>query len=158
VLRQAIEQAGLGDSTAILVSADHGWRTHMWRGDAEWTAEEETASHNETSGVPFLLKLPGQRAEAPYSKPFDTVVTRGIITSILDGRLTNPNGIPDSIESSKSGLLKQSDSSSPQISDKNTPSPRSYVPALSFHPFGHRLWVLFNFNNLFSDVAFAWQV
>ena len=40
MLRQAIDQAGLGDSTAILVSADHGWRTHLWRGDAEWTTEE----------------------------------------------------------------------------------------------------------------------
>ena len=30
-------------------------------------------------------------------KPFDTVVTREIIASILDGRLTDPNGLPDSI-------------------------------------------------------------
>ena len=68
--------------------------------------KKETSSRNETSGVPFLLKLPGQKAEAPYTKPFDTVVSRGIITSILDGRLTDPNGIPDSIEYLKSGSSK----------------------------------------------------
>jgi len=61
VLRDAIEQAGLWDRTALLVSADHGWRTSLWRGTPEWTADEEVASRQDTSGVPFLLKLPHRR-------------------------------------------------------------------------------------------------
>lgn len=100
VLRQSMEQAGLWDRTAVLVSADHGWRTSMWRGSPEWTAEEEAASRTNTSGVPFLLKLPGQTSGAAYSKPFNTVVTRQIIADILGGRLTDPAKIPDWIERS----------------------------------------------------------
>jgi hypothetical protein len=30
-LRAALEQSGLWDRTAVLVSADHGWRTRLWR-------------------------------------------------------------------------------------------------------------------------------
>jgi hypothetical protein len=97
-LRRMIEQAGLWDQTAILVSADHGWRTNLWRHGPEWTAEEENASHRDTSGVPFLLRLPSQTSAATYTKPFNTVVTRQIITAILEGRLSDPAGVPIAIE------------------------------------------------------------
>lgn len=97
-LRRTMEQAGLWDQTALLVSADHGWRTNLWRGGPEWTAEEEAASHGDTSSVPFLLKLPGQTSGVSYRKPFNTVVTRKIITEILGGQLIDPAMIPDAIE------------------------------------------------------------
>jgi Type I phosphodiesterase / nucleotide pyrophosphatase len=88
VLRDAIEQAGLWDRTALLVSADHGWRTSLWRGTPEWTADEEVVSRQDTSGVPFLLKLPHQTLNVSYDKRFNTVVTRKIITAVLSGRLS----------------------------------------------------------------------
>jgi hypothetical protein len=98
VLRQAIEQAGLWDRTALLVSSDHGWRTRMWRGGAGWTAEEEAASHADTSGVPFLLRLPGQTSGLRYDNPFNTVITRQILTHILSGQLKAPEEMPDLIQ------------------------------------------------------------
>jgi hypothetical protein len=97
-LRQAMEQAGLWDRTAVLVSADHGWRTYLWRGGAEWTPDEETVSHQDTSGVPFLLKLAAQTTGVAYGKRFDTIVTRRLITGILSGRLTDAGALPDVIE------------------------------------------------------------
>jgi hypothetical protein len=97
-LRQKIDSAGLGNRTAILVSADHGWRTNLWRGGAEWTDTEEAASHSDTSGVPFLLKLPEQTSGLTYRKPFNTVITRQLITDILEKRLTGPSRISDSID------------------------------------------------------------
>lgn len=98
-LRQSIEQAGLWDRTAILVSADHGWRTGLWRGGPEWTSEEEEiASDEDTSDVPFLLKLPGQPSGVSYGRRFNTVITRPIITDILEERLTSPSEIPDLIQ------------------------------------------------------------
>jgi hypothetical protein len=102
-LRAALEQSGLWDRTALLVSADHGWRTHLWRGDAQWTAEEEVASRQDTSGVPFLLKLPGQSSGSVYTKPFNTVLTRRLITAILSGRLKDPDALAGMIESSSAG-------------------------------------------------------
>ena len=93
-LRRSMEQSGLWDRTAVLVSADHGWRTHLWRGDAEWTLDEETASHQNTSGVPFILKLPGQTSGVVYTERFDTLITRQLITAILKGELTDAVELP----------------------------------------------------------------
>jgi hypothetical protein len=87
-LRQSMERAGVWEDTAVLVSADHGWRTHIWRGGPEWTAEEEAVSSGvDTSGVPFLVKLPRSAEAVAYSKPFDTVVTRELILAILQKRV-----------------------------------------------------------------------
>jgi hypothetical protein len=97
-LRQRIDSAGLGNCTALLVSADHGWRTYLWRGGADWTDTEEAASHNDTSGVPFLLKLPGQTSGVAYGKRFNTIITRQLITDILEKRLTDPSRISDAID------------------------------------------------------------
>ena len=98
VLRRTMEQSGLWDRTAVLVSADHGWRTHLWRGDAEWTPDEEAASHEDTSGVPFLLKLPEQTSSVVYSKRFNTIITRQLITGILNGQLTDSSALTGFIE------------------------------------------------------------
>jgi hypothetical protein len=54
LLRRRIEEAGLWDRSVIPISADHGWRASFWRDAPEWTAAEETASHSDTSAVPFF--------------------------------------------------------------------------------------------------------
>lgn len=97
-LRRALEQAGLWDRTAVLLSADHGWRTYHWRGNPEWNVEEEAASHEDTAGVPFLLKLPGQTSGMVFDQRFNTIVTRQLITGILSGQLTDAATIPGFIE------------------------------------------------------------
>jgi arylsulfatase A-like enzyme len=105
LLRHALEDAGLWDRTALLVTADHGWRVQMWRGDAEWTPEEEIASHTDTSGPPFILRLPGKNTERLYAKPFNTLVTREIIVGILKGTVTASSQLPTVIESAKVASL-----------------------------------------------------
>jgi hypothetical protein len=97
-LRRAMEEAGLWDRTAVLVSADHGWRTALWRATTVWTAEDEAASHQDTMGVPFLLKLPGQTSGSVYEKRFNTVVTRALITAILSGQVTDAAAVVRSLE------------------------------------------------------------
>ena len=87
LLRERIERAGLWDHTAVIVSADHGWRTNLWRNTAEWNATDEDLSHIDTSGVPFILKLPGQTEAVAYGSHFDTVVTKKLIIAILEGQL-----------------------------------------------------------------------
>jgi hypothetical protein len=97
LLRRSIEEAGLWDRSAVLVSADHGWRSSFWRSSPGWTAAEEAASHGDTSTVPFLLKLPGQTSGAVYHQPLPTIVTRRLITEILSRRLTDPAAITAAI-------------------------------------------------------------
>ncbi|HEY2017243.1 MAG TPA: sulfatase-like hydrolase/transferase [Bryobacteraceae bacterium] len=96
-IRLAIEAAGLWDRTALLVSSDHGWRRYLWRGGPDWTAEEEILSRGETMGVPFLLRLPHEKAGVSCDRRFDTVVSRRLITAILDGSLTDPSRIGDAV-------------------------------------------------------------
>jgi arylsulfatase A-like enzyme len=96
-LRQSMEAAGLWDRTTVIVSADHGWRTAMWRGSPEWTAEDESASHQGTMGVPFLVKLPGQTTSLVYDARFETVVTRRLIGGILSGKVKHPAGLAAAI-------------------------------------------------------------
>ena len=80
-----MEQAGVWDRTAVLVSADHGWRVSLWRGNPEWTSDDEAASHQDTSVVAFPLKLPGQNSGVTYAERFDTIVTRDLLVEILRG-------------------------------------------------------------------------
>lgn len=94
LLRRSIEDAGLWDRSAILVSADHGWRASYWSNAPGWTSAEDAAVRTDTSTVPFLLKLPGQTSSAVYNKPLPTVVTRRLITEILSRRLSDPAAIP----------------------------------------------------------------
>jgi hypothetical protein len=98
-LRRAMEDAGLWNGTAVLVSADHGWRTGLWRGTNVWTPEDEAASHQDAMGVPFLVRLPGQTSEVTYTKSFNTVVTRRLITGILRGEVKDAAGVRAAIES-----------------------------------------------------------
>jgi hypothetical protein len=97
-LRRKMEQAGLWDKTALIISADHGWRNYIWRGTPEWTAEDASLPLDGTIGVPFIVKLPHQTTPLVYSKPFNTVVTRAVITQILEGKLTQPAQLPAAIE------------------------------------------------------------
>lgn len=103
-LLESIQHAGLEKRTSILVSADHGWRTGLWRGDAEWTSEEEAVSRQDTSGVPFLLRLADQQKEITYTPRLNTVVTRRLIDAILDGWLTDPSQIQRQLNNTGGGI------------------------------------------------------
>ena len=64
----------------------------------DWTAADDELSRVETSGVPFLLRLPSQKAEVPYEREFNTVVCRRLITAILSGRVTSAEQVAKEIE------------------------------------------------------------
>jgi arylsulfatase A-like enzyme len=78
-LRSSMEQAGLWDKTAVLLSSDH------WNRSAPML--EGKLDHR----VPYILKLPGQRAPMTYERAFNTILTRELLLAILreelrDGR------------------------------------------------------------------------
>jgi hypothetical protein len=77
-LRQAMEAAGLWDSTTILLSADHWYRNSA--------GVDGKIDHR----VPFLLKLAGQTARLDYNRRFNVVVTHDLILAILRGELQDP--------------------------------------------------------------------
>lgn len=80
-MRQAMETAGVWDSTTSLLSADHWYRDSI-RLDGK-------IDHR----VPFLLKLAGQTTRLDYDRRFNTVGTQDLILSILRGELQNPESV-----------------------------------------------------------------
>ena len=60
ILRQKMEDAGVWNRTAVMVSADHSLRPSMWRDQHVWNEEDESAARGNSSAIPFMLKLPGQ--------------------------------------------------------------------------------------------------
>jgi hypothetical protein len=92
-VRRHMEETGVWNRTAVLVSSDHSWRVSMWRDQRELNHEDETISALNSESVPFLLKLPGQTAGVRYGVRFNTVVSSRIVTAVLAGELKTPEGI-----------------------------------------------------------------
>lgn len=72
-MREAMEKAGVWDSTTVLVTSDHANRTPV-------TGKMDTR-------IPFLLKLAGSKERIEYNEPFNTVLAHGLMLDILNGQV-----------------------------------------------------------------------
>jgi hypothetical protein len=70
-LRRALEQSGLWERTAVLITSDHGFRPELWRGRLGWSeATERLTAGGGSRTVPLILRIPGSppaRTDAPLS-------------------------------------------------------------------------------------------
>jgi hypothetical protein len=78
------------DSSTIVIMGDHSWRTQLeWVSAAEWTAEENIASHggqfDDRPG--YIVKLPYQTQGTKIDTPFSALRTRALLQKILSGRI-----------------------------------------------------------------------
>lgn len=90
-IRRAMEQDGTWDSSTVLVSADHPYRTGMWKDSVLWTAEMARLTESRYHiYVPFLLKLRSQRAEVDYKRDFNNVLSADLALQVLKGQLQSP--------------------------------------------------------------------
>jgi hypothetical protein len=88
-LRRAMEHAGLWDRSAVLISSDHPLRGPEY--GAGLTEDDKRLIRGKLSPfVPFLLKLPDQQRTVTFSPGFNTVVSRGLLESILRGAIAGP--------------------------------------------------------------------
>ncbi len=77
-LRRAMEQAGVWEETAVLVTADHSLRYYR------------NLNPRTDPRVPFLLKLPGHSQGVEYAAPVHALLTHDLIRALINGELANP--------------------------------------------------------------------
>jgi hypothetical protein len=77
-IRRAMQEASLWDSTAVVVSSDHCYRS------ARALYSQQTDRR-----VPFLLKLGSRNEGRVYTGKFNTVISADLIMGILRGDLTS---------------------------------------------------------------------
>jgi hypothetical protein len=88
-IRDILEQAGLWDSTTLLITSDHGFRPSMWRGRVGWNdGLEKVTAPGRSETVPFILKLPGQTQGIVLSQSFSNVVSADLLLTILNGQIS----------------------------------------------------------------------
>jgi arylsulfatase A-like enzyme len=80
-IRAKMEQSGVWDDTTILLSSDHWCRTAL--------SIDGKLDHR----VPFLLKLPRQTRALALREPFNTVLSRELLFSVLRGDLRRPEEV-----------------------------------------------------------------
>jgi hypothetical protein len=85
-LRRTLEQAGLWDSTTILITADHGLRYALWHGGMNWNAQFDRLLENgQSPTVPFIVKFGGESTPSVYDPAFSSVVEGDLLLAVLRG-------------------------------------------------------------------------
>ena len=87
-IRLHMEQAGLWDSTVVLLTSDHEWR-HVYLYD-----------HQRVRKIPFLLKMRGQRLPIDIRSRFAPMrVTKDLLMEIQTGSLESSSEVASWLES-----------------------------------------------------------
>jgi hypothetical protein len=94
-LRTAMEQTGSWNSTTVVISSDHWWRTEYWdiRKPVWSPADDPYRGEGANHRVPFLIKLAGQKTGSEYDAAFNTVLTHDLILEVLNGKVSSPEQV-----------------------------------------------------------------
>lgn len=82
-LRADLERAGRWDDVAIVISADHQWRTAVPHDDR----------------VPLIVKLPGAPAAAVYERPLQATVLHDLLPRLVTGEIATPEQLARYLDS-----------------------------------------------------------
>jgi hypothetical protein len=85
-LMRNLNATTLASKTTVIVCSDHSWRLPIWRPKADWTKEEEVASHGNFDTRPVLMiHFPGQESEQAVIAPFEAIRLHEILEHMLRG-------------------------------------------------------------------------
>ena len=101
-VRRSMEDTGTWETTTVLVTSDHSWRTPMLRRQPFWTSEEAASADRIEYRVPFLLKMAGQKEAITYEPAFNTVLTHDLLLALLRGKVCTPNSVVSWIDQQRS--------------------------------------------------------
>jgi len=92
-IRRELEEQGTWDSTTLVITSDHWWRSDFRNQMPAWTGEEARFYGSENDRrVPFLLKLAGQKEGRVLDESFNTVLIHDLTLEILNSRILDPDG------------------------------------------------------------------
>ena len=74
-IRRAMKEAGVSATSTLVVSSDH------------WYREGDLIDGHVDHRIPFLVSFPGNSRGVRYSTPFNTVLSRRLVTAILQGEI-----------------------------------------------------------------------
>jgi hypothetical protein len=89
-IRLTLENAGLWDSSTILMTSDHPLRGYNIRQSMMGPPQ---GTYTQAPTVPFLLKMAGQKRGITYDSPMQTVVTKDLLLAIMKGEITQPEQV-----------------------------------------------------------------
>ena len=89
-VRREMEVAGLWETTTIIVTSDHWWRS--------------PPDGKIDKRVPFILKLAGQKQGMTYDAAFNTVLTSGLIQAILMGEVSAPGSVAQWLDQNRTSV------------------------------------------------------
>jgi hypothetical protein len=89
--RQSMEKADRWENATVIVLADHWCREgeNMAQGP-EWVAGLDRRWSSQDHRVPFLVKFPGNHPVVTYQHPFNLVLMRQLIPSIINREIDTP--------------------------------------------------------------------
>ncbi len=88
-LRAKLEAAGLWDQTSLLITADHGFRPNLWRGNYGWTETmDKLFATGASQTVPFIVKLAGKQQHAAFDRPFSNIASGDMALAVLSGKIS----------------------------------------------------------------------
>jgi hypothetical protein len=93
-IRRAMKDAGVSEQTTLLVSSDH------------WNREADLIDGRMDHRVPFLVSFPGDSRGLRYSAPFNTILSRRLVTAIMDGEIHSAAGAAAWIDREKGDLAE----------------------------------------------------
>jgi arylsulfatase A-like enzyme len=96
MLRRAMEQAGVWDSTTVIFSADHPYRHRAM-------LDGKPMSHR----VPYLVKVAGPARAIQYKPPISALLTRRLILALLSGEVARPEELPRWFDVHRAGFLSE---------------------------------------------------
>lgn len=98
-IRRSMEKANLWDNSTVIISSDHQWRIDTWKKQIKSAkmalTEQDIALTQgiEDPRIPFFVKLKNQKVPVIYEKPFNTIITRDLILSIMKGEISSPDDL-----------------------------------------------------------------
>jgi hypothetical protein len=93
-IRRAMKDAGVAAKTTLLVSSDH------------WNRQGDLIDGKMDHRVPFLVSFPETTQGVGYTAPFNTILSRRLVTAIMNGEVRSASEAAKWIDREKGGLTE----------------------------------------------------